>query len=85
VSAVVYAAVGATEESSVRVTIANAMTGLNYFVRMHVESEGPLDFDNDCLVPVFKKETSTVFVIGMGAVKPSAQSLKIHIEVVQIS
>jgi len=39
VSAVVYAAVGATEESSVRVTVANAMTGLNYYVRIHVESE----------------------------------------------
>lgn len=71
--------------SYITVTIANNMTGTNYFVRISIQSEGTMELDNDILCPIFKPLTNNTFTFSIQEVGTSNQSLKIHIEVVQIS
>lgn len=85
VSATVTSVSPINGESLVRVVVSNPMIANNYFVRIHIESEGDIGQDDDCLVPVYKKETNTQFLIAFGEVRPSTQNLKVHLEVVQIS
>lgn len=84
VSAQVYSASAPAGESLIRVILANPMPSLDYYVRMCVESEGNPAIDNDAMAPIFKKETTTQFVVSIREVQSSIQNLKIHIEVVQI-
>lgn len=72
-------------DSVVVVTLAHAMTGTNYFVRSFLESQGNILFDNNCLAPVFKPINNTSFRYSGGSYTASAQSLKIHLEVVQLT
>ncbi len=84
VSATVITPDNPADETFVRVVVQNAMGWPNYYVRMFVESEASLGVDNDGCCPVFKKEAATQFLIGIKETAPGTQSLKIHIEVVQI-
>lgn len=76
---------GDGSSSHVLVTMDNAMTGTNYFVRMHVQSEGTIGFDINVLSPVFVPLSSTTFTFAMDQSNSGGiQSLKIHCEVVQL-
>lgn len=70
-----------TNEIVILVTMANAMPG-NYFVRLMVESQGNIFFDNDCYQAVFKPVSATTFQVSIGEYTSSTQNLKIHIEAV---
>ncbi|MBB6236486.1 hypothetical protein HDC90_001098 [Pedobacter sp. AK013] len=72
-------------ESTVRITLKNPMSNMNYFIRSSVESEGNILADNGICVPVFKKESTTQFSISVEEVYSISQNLKIHIEAVQLS
>jgi hypothetical protein len=71
--------------SSLTITIANAMTGMNFFVRMHVESQGSVVNDRLLRTPVFVPQSTTTFTFSLSEAIAVIQSVKIHIEVVQIS
>lgn len=75
---------GGTSSVTYTVTLANAMTGTNYFVRTMIRSEGTLEFDNDVLSPVFRIIDNTTFLWSINNIG-NGQNLKIHIEAVQIS
>lgn len=66
------------------VTMAHAMANSNYFVRLMTESQGTIGLDNDCLLPVFKIISTTTFQISIQETYATTQSLKIHIEAVQL-
>lgn len=73
------------DDSMVLVTLANPMSNLNYFVRSHVQGESAnMSTDNDVCVPVFKPISTTQFQIAFREVSSHTQSLKIHLEVVQL-
>ena len=82
VSAVVQLSTGTS--ITYLVTLANPMTGINYFVRSSIQSEGIIESDNDVQSAVFRPISSTTFQWSMTEDPVSTQSLKIHIEVVQI-
>jgi len=79
----------APNETFIQIGLQNAMANINYFVRLHLESQGSIAFDNDVLTPVFKIIDASTFSIGLqefNAIGHTVtQNLKIHIEVVQIS
>lgn len=87
VSAVITNVGGAGDFTIYLVTLANAMTGTNYFIRYSVASEGTIaPTDSSIGTPVFRPLTDTTFSFsiiqfGLGGV----QNLKIHCEAVQIS
>jgi hypothetical protein len=66
------------------VTISNAMANTNYFVRTSLESSGTITLDNDCLVPVIKKISTTQFYLSLQAKDTGIQNIKIHLEVVSL-
>lgn len=70
-----------------RVTLANAMTGTNYFVRVSVRSEGTLGTDVNIQGTVFSPASATQFdfAISQNNAYGGVQNLKIHIEAVQLS
>lgn len=69
----------------VTVNLQNAMSNLNYFVRVHIQSESSSsNTDNDLCVPVFKPISTTQVLISFREVSTGVQSLKVHIEVVQL-
>jgi len=74
---------GSTSRSFITIVVANTMTDNNYFVRAHFESQGNMDFDNDVCKDVFKPISHNTFIWGVEENYPSAQSLKVHIEVVK--
>lgn len=72
-------------DSFITVNLANAMSNTNYFVRVHIQSESAsINSDNDICAPVFKPITTTQFQLGFREVTSNIQSLKIHLEVVQL-
>lgn len=72
-------------ETVITVNLANAMTNTNYFVRSHIQSEASnILSDNDICVPVFKPITTTQFTMSFREVSGATQSLKVHLEVVQL-
>lgn len=72
--------------TQVRVTMANAMTGTTYFVRLFAESLGTFTTDVNIQALVFKPFSTTQFdfIVQQGT-SGGVQNLKIHCEVVQIS
>ncbi|APZ82867.1 hypothetical protein [Flavobacterium phage FL-1] len=71
--------------SIVLVTLQNAMTNTNYFVRSFIEGQSTnLDDDNDLGIPVFKVVSTTQFQLGFREIDTNEQNLKVHIEVVQL-
>jgi len=73
-------------ETIYTVTFANAMANTNYFVRIHVQSEGTITSDDDLKSPVFKVVSTTQVQIGIQWTDGSTfnKNLKIHLEAVQI-
>lgn len=67
------------------ITIANAMTGLNYLVEAYVQGQSSaIENDGGCSVPVFKPTSSTTFQLTMRDYQGGAQNLKVHLRVVQL-
>lgn len=78
------ASVPSAGDTFVTVNFANAMANTNYVVKMFIQSEGSLNVDNDICYPVFKPINTTQFQLAIRETSSGAQSLKIHIEVVQL-
>jgi len=71
--------------TSITVTVANTLGGLNYFVRMSVESlSSNINTDTEVQVPVFKPVNATSFTIAIRETEGTSQNLKIHIETVKL-
>lgn len=66
----------------VDVTIPNAMSSANYYVRMFVESLGSINLDNDIANPVFKVISATKFKVGIFETSSSYQNIRIHFETI---
>lgn len=75
---------GGGGDSFVTITMQNAMTGLNYYVRSFIESQGLIGNDNDICREVFRPISTTQFEMGFREISGTVQSLKVHIEVVQL-
>lgn len=71
-------------ESNILVTFQNPMQNVNYFVRIHLESQGSFSEDNNILTPVFVPFSTTQCKISMNEIVSGLQSLKVHLEVVQL-
>ena len=72
-------------DSMVLVSLQNPMSNLNYIVRSYIQSESAsINTDNDVCVPVFKPISTTQFKIAFREVSSNTQSLKVHLEVVQL-
>ena len=73
------------DDSMVLVSLQYPMSNLNYFVRSYIQSESAnIDTDNDVCVPVFKPISTTQFQIAFREISNNTQSLKVHLEVVQL-
>ena len=73
------------ENSIIEVTVKNNMSS-NYYVRIHVESEGDVLKDNNIGAVIFKKVSSTKFLISTDELPNSGdKNLKIHIETITIN
>jgi hypothetical protein len=83
-AAVIFASGKMTAESFILVTMQNAMDNTDYYVRSFIESQGALNQDNDANSVVFKPISTTQFQIAIKESAGGAQSLKIHLEVVQL-
>ena len=83
-NAVVFASGTMIAETFILVTMQNAMTNTNYYVRSFIESQGALNNDNDVLSVVFKPISTTQYQIALKESASGIQSLKIHMEVVQL-
>jgi len=76
---------GTAPDSIITVTMANAMSGTNYYCRAFIQGQSSsLNNDNDICAPVFKPLNTTQFQISFREVSGNTQSLKVHIEVVQL-
>jgi len=78
---------GTAPDSIITVTMSNAMTGsgTNYYCRAFIQGQSSsLNNDNDICAPVFKPLNNTQFQISFREVTGKTQSLKVHIEVVQL-
>lgn len=72
-------------ESTVTVTMQNAMSNTNYFVRIFLQSQNSnIRIDTNVYTPVFVPVSTTQFRIGFRENGGVAQSLKVHLEVVQL-
>ncbi len=60
------------------------MDSLNYYVRTYLESEGVMSQDDRVANPVFRPITTNSLEIGFAETSSVFQSLKVHIEVVQL-
>lgn len=74
-----------TGNSIIECTMANAMDNTDYKVHIYVESQGNVQFDNDCGQFLFKVVSTTVFQISNYRVGSTSntQNLKIHLKVEQ--
>lgn len=75
---------GSPGSTTFLVTVANAMSGTNYFVRSSIQSAGTMNFDNDIGGCVYSPQSSTTFLWSLQALISSSKSLIINIEVVQM-
>lgn len=75
---------GQVGNTQIILKMANAMANTNYFVRIHIQSEGTFGIDNDLYPPVFKTTSTTQFQIMIAEPSGGVQNLKFHFEVVQI-
>jgi len=72
-------------DSTITCTMAVTMANTNYIVKTWVQGESAsLDTDNDITQVIFKPISTTQFQLSLRELATSAQSLKIHIEVVQL-
>lgn len=78
-------AVNSGSDSVVTVTMQNAMVGANYYCRAFIQGQSVnINQDNDICTPTFKPLNSTQFEIAFREVSAQVQSIKVHIEVVQL-
>lgn len=76
---------GTPVDAYVIVTVAVAMTGTNYYVRSFIEGQNSdMNLDNDVCTPIFQPISSTQFKMAFREVSNNVQSLKVHLEVVQL-
>jgi len=83
-AAVTFTSGTMVSESFILVTMQNAMSNTNYFVRMHPESQATLNLDNDVTGLVFKPISTTQFQIAIKETVGGVNSIKLHLEVVQL-
>lgn len=83
-NAVIFASGSMISESFILVTMQNSMSNTNYFVRSFIESQGSLNNDDDANSVVFKPISTTQYQIALKESAGGIQSLKIHMEVVQL-
>jgi hypothetical protein len=79
--------VSAVSDSIVTVTMANPMSGIGteYYVRIFLEGlSANIGFEQGMYCPVFKAVSNTTFQLGLRESGPVAQSLRVHMEVVQL-
>ena len=67
------------------ITLENPMDNTNYFVRIFLESLGDPDHDDDLLTPVFIVVSATRFRLRIDENSSNTQSVKAHMETVQIN
>ena len=78
-------AVESGNNSKITVVMANAMANMNYVVKIYTEAESTdLYSDTSISQVIFKKLSTTSFQVGVIEFASEGQSLKIHIEVVQL-
>jgi len=83
ISAATLASTG--PDSIITCTMAVAMANTSYIVKTWVQGESAsLDTDNDITQVIFKPISTTQFQLSLREIASNAQSLKIHIEVVQL-
>lgn len=72
--------------SIINITLANAMTNTDFFIRMHIQSESSsgISTDNSISCPVFKPTSTTTASIAIKELVGPVQSLKFHLEVYQL-
>ena len=63
----------------INVVLANTISSLDYFVRMHVQSLGNIEFDNDVKTLVFKVQTTNSFFMYVEDIG-GTQNIRIYIE-----
>jgi len=66
------------------VTLQNAMDNTNYMVRHAIESQGNIAADRNVINPVFVPVNATQFQFAVVTTSAGNESLKIHIEVIQL-
>ncbi|RDY57717.1 hypothetical protein [Flagellimonas nanhaiensis] len=67
-----------------RLTMDNAMDNTNYFVRMHPQTQGSVDNDTEVQSWNFKPISTTQFEVYAEENLSATQSIKLHVEVVQL-
>lgn len=75
---------GQSGNSQIEVTMSNAMPNLNYYVRLHIQSTGAINLDNDIYSPVFSPISTTKFQIAIAEPGNSTQAVRFHFEAVAI-
>ena len=84
-AATIFTVVGqGSGNSFVLVTMDNPMDNTNYVVKSYVQSEGNILADKNICAPVFVPVSTTQFKMAFQEITGGAQSLKVHLEVVQL-
>ena len=73
---------GQSGNAQIEVTMSNAMPNLNYYVRLHIQSMGTMNIDNDIYTAVFSPISTTKFEICIAEAGSGAQALRFHFEAV---
>lgn len=81
VSAITQAS-GQGGNTKIEVTMSNAMPNTNYFVRLHIQSMGVFNQDNDIFTPVFLPISTTKFQVMIAETGNATQSIRFHFEAV---
>jgi hypothetical protein len=75
---------GQPNNSQIEITMQNAMPNLNYYVRLHIQSMGSINLDNDIYSPVFSPISTTKFQIAIAEPIDTSKALRFHFEAIQI-
>lgn len=67
-----------------RLTMQNQMDNTNYLVRMHPQTQGQVDSDTETQSWLFKPVSTTQFEVYAEENLSATQSIKLHVEVVQL-
>lgn len=65
------------------ITVANALDNLTYEVKMHIESLGAIQSDNDIFPPIFKKISITQFEVFLQESNSTTQNITLHASTIQ--
>lgn len=79
------ASVTFVNDSLILVTMDNPMDDTNYYVRTFLQGQSStLENDVDVCTPIFKPLSTTQFQLGFREVSAETQSIKVHVEVIQL-